>query len=267
MSLTDYFASIAAELGRKGEQLRLDYQSHRPSGGRNREEFVADFFRSHLPSAFGVSRGLVVSCQGEFARQADVLIVDHQRNAPMYREAPEPIWFIESIYCMLEVKSKLTPSELGDSIQKCCHFKRLPRSFSDLPGLPKIRDSLFVLWAFGGPSTPRVKENVSNAYADIPRSEQPDFIVIPDAVLVRSGKYHELTKLGQEGSPHREQVVAQSRGDLELAIGEPFEVLELAGNTLLVFFVWLLSWLQGAGPRAGSPLSYLPDRFIYGRKL
>ena len=97
MSLHKYFSQVADELKRKSDKVRTGFSEHRPSAGDNREAIVADFLREHLPKAFGVSTGMVLSKSGEYSAQADVLIVDQLWNSPLYPTSPETIWLVEAV--------------------------------------------------------------------------------------------------------------------------------------------------------------------------
>lgn len=257
MTMGDYFASIADELQRQSTRVRANFSTHRPSSGDNRESIVADFLQSHLPAAYGVSTGLVVSSDGVFSNQADVLITDIHTNSPLYSTMPERLWLAESVYAMIEVKTHLNPSDISDAISKCRRFKTLPRNFSPLPAVPRIADSLYTIWAFESPAAETVKDNFVAALVDIPVNEQPDFIVVPDKLLAKAGQYYELAKLGQPGSQHRLQI--ESNGSTNEVLGKCYEVWDLGHNSLMVWFSWLNTWLTGAGTRTAPVISYIPE--------
>jgi hypothetical protein len=129
----------------------------------------------------------------------------------------------------------------------------------------RIADSLFVIWAFDSAASSTVKANLFAALAGVPRSEQPDLIVVPDRFVARAGSYLEISKLGQANSPYRAQLHAQHGANLEPLFPEPAEVGELAENALLAWYVWFDSWLRQAGSRLTDPVSYLPPDHVFGR--
>jgi hypothetical protein len=265
MALHDYFASISEELRLRSERVRFNFSTHRPSAGDNRESIVADFLREHLPKAFGVHTGLVLAKSGEFSNQADIIIVDHLNNSPLYSTSPEHIWLIESVYALIEVKTSFpSPKDLAECIEKCRRFKALPREFSNSPS---ITESLYILWAFESSSAETVKDNFLAAIKDIPPSERPDFIVISNLVIIKSGSYYELIKIGQEGSPQRKKIMEDSGGDMKSVLGNGIEAYRMDQNVLLAWFIWLNSWLEKAGPRRPILGSYLPKEYIYGKVI
>jgi len=263
--LHKYFKDISSELERKSQSVREYFKTHKPSAGTNREGMVASFLEEYLPDKYAISSGLILSKDGDFSNQADIIVADKMSNAPLFGEDNEKIWLAEAVYSLIEVKTQLTPSTLRDSLDKCQRFKSLPREYASDFGRQNIKESLFILWAFEGPSPEKIKENVELELAKIPRVKQPDFIVVPGSTLVRAGHYYELSKLGQENSQHRAQKLTEFGGNVNLALGSGFEVNELKENTLLAWLVWYSSWLHAAGERRAALNSYVPQDLIWGR--
>lgn len=262
-SLPDYFSDISAQLCIESERIRNFFSSHRPTAGENREDLVAKFLSNHLPKKFGISSGLIVSKEGQFSNQADVIISDQINNAPLFSTSAQPIWLVESVFSLIEVKTQLTPSTLKDSVEKCRKFKLLNRDYSSL-AQQNITESLFVLWAFEGPKPETAKINIESAFKDVPQSERPDFIIVPGSILVRSGHYYELSTIGQAGSQHREQLRQRHNGNEELLLGNGIEVADLGQNALLAFITWYSSWLLGAGSRSAPLQQYLSSSQVFG---
>jgi len=267
MSLDEYYADMAEELKRKSDRVRMNFKTHKPSAGDNREAIVADFLTEHLPKAFGVGTGLILSKDDLFSRQADIVIVDQLYNMPLYSSLPENIWLAESVYVLIEVKTNLTPQSLKDSIDKCRRFKALPRDFDQFPNKPRNRDSLFAIWSFEAPSPNTVKDNYQAAINGIPIEEQPDFLIVPNSILIKGGSYHSLAVLGMPGSAHRRKLEKEYNGNINSLLGDGFEVLMMGNNALLAWIVWISSWLNGAGHRIAPLHLYLPLNKSYGIKI
>lgn len=83
--------------------------------------------------------------EGEFSNQADLLIVDHMSNAPLYPVYKNKVWLVESVYAMVEVKTKLTNTEIKDIIPKCRKFKKMKRKYDFVPSISRIQESLFII--------------------------------------------------------------------------------------------------------------------------
>jgi hypothetical protein len=184
LTVDQYFTEIAEELKRQSDGIRSSFSTHALSAGENREDLVADFLRNYLPRAFGIDTGLILSSEGQFSNQADLVIVDQFYNAPLYPNHSNKIWLVESVYAMIEVKTTLNPDTIRDSISKCIRFKRLKRNFQALPDKQKITESLFVLWAFNGPSNQTIKQNITDVLKNVEVDDHPDFILIPNRTLI-----------------------------------------------------------------------------------
>jgi hypothetical protein len=267
MILPEYFADVADELKRRSDRVRIGFSTHHLSAGENREEIVARFLRDYLPKAFGVETGLVLAKSGEFSNQADLLIVDHLYNAPLYPGESNRLWPVEAVYALIEAKTTLSPSDIQDAVSKCRKFKTLPRQFESVPESPRIPDSLFIIWAFEAPNPETIKRNLVAILKNIPRAEQPDFVVVPNSIVAVSGKYREISRIGMPGSQRRQQLVKELGNDLEAVLGESIEVLDLEKNALLVWLIWLTAWLKGAGHRSAPLVSYLQQGYAFGQKV
>jgi hypothetical protein len=227
----------------------------------NREGIVSGFLSEFLPKAFSIESGLVLASNGQFSSQADLLIVDATWNRPFYGNLPVPVWLVEAVYALFEIKTNLNKDELEDSFNKCDKFKRLPRAFAESGmSAPRISDSLFVIWGFEAPQNATLKSNVLDLLAKYPREFQPDFIVVPDRTLIACGQYVELTRWGQPSSPFRTELKAKAVAPKSAMPSLDPLFWDLSVNALFVFFVFLQSWLAAANRRSTNLISYLPTR-------
>lgn len=265
MVLPEYLSDVAKDMRTKSAAIRRDFASHRLSAGENREDLVSDFLSGHLPKRFGVSSGLVISHDGVFSNQADLVVVDELNNAPLYAASKNKLWPVEAVYALIEVKTTLGPRDLSDAIAKCRKFKTLQRKFCSAGQVQRISDSLFVLWAFDSANSSTVKANLIDALAGVPRSEQPDFVIALDHMVATAGAYMEMVKLGQADSPYRAQLHAQYGANLDSLFPDPVEVYELGENSLMAWYIWFDSWLRQAGSRLTDPVTYLPPDQVFGR--
>lgn len=267
MVLPPYFRNIAIELNRKSESIRGAFFSHHGSAGENRESLVAEFLRDYLPNRYGIDTGLINSFDGQFSNQADLIIADTSFNSPLYPSSPNRIWLVEAVYALIEVKTSLSPSDIQDSVDKCRRFKRLPRKFSDAPSKPSIADSLFILWAFESSKSETLKLNLVKSIVNVPRAEQPDFVIVPGQLVAMSGQYMELAKHGQHGSEYRKKLEKQHGPDLTGLQLDLIQVDECGPDSLFVWLIWMLSWLKRAGSRSSELLAYLPPDVVWGRRV
>jgi hypothetical protein len=266
MVLPDYLADVAKEMRAKSTAIRRDFATHRLSAGENREELVKRFLADHLPLRFEVSSGMVVSHNGGFSNQADLVVVDALNNSPLYASSANKLWPVESVLALFEVKTSLGPGELRDSIAKGRRFKALQRRFFN-PGYgQRITDSLFIIWGFDCPTPETLKQNLLQELAAIPRSEQPDFVIVPDRVVVRGGSYLELSTIGQPTSLFRKQLEQQHGPNVaSVLLPTPLQVGDSGENSLMTWYLWFYSWLMQAGDRSATLTDYLPPEQTFGR--
>lgn len=257
--LKAYFDDLTNDLRRESDRIRAFFATHKPSAGANRESLVANLLRGQLLPSIGVETGLVLAASGEFSNQADILLVDRSSNGALHGTRPIPLWLIEAIYTLIEVKTQLTPTTLSDSVKKCRRLKALPTNYADSLGRQNIKETLFCLWSFECPTDLQVaKKNILSALNGVPHDEQPDFIVVPGSFLWRGGHYFDISVNGQPGSPYRAMRLAQVAGDEAKLLEPPAEMMALGQNTLVTFIYWLNSWLYAAGPRRPDLVKYYP---------
>ncbi|MDX2306898.1 MAG: DUF6602 domain-containing protein [Hyphomicrobium sp.] len=267
MALPTYFAGLSNELHHQAQRIRNSFRSHRPTSGSNREAVIRKFLAHHIPSRFGIGEGIVISRADQVSNQADVVIYDKQFNEPLNSDLPAKLFLAESVFALIEVKTELTPSQLDDSLSKCIKFKRLERRFDGSPVMPAIADSLFVIFAFEAAAPQTFKSTLAARLSEIPWDARPDLIVVPGSLVAKSGHYYKIAKIGQPNSPHRRALEQQGQDATTKAIGDGFDVFEFKQHSLLVFLIWFTSWLQRAGNRAADLVSYLPEEYVWGKKV
>lgn len=266
MYLPEYFVDVVRTLNIASEGIRRDFASHRPSAGANREDLLKDFLEDHLPNKFGVDTGLIAATNGQFSKQADLIITDDQWNWSFYSSGPNKIYLVEGVYALIEVKTNLTRPEMEDAISKCRRFKTLPRKWSEV-GTNRLHDSLFVVWSYDSPNASTVKENLVELLENVPIPEQPDFFIVPGQYVISCGSYRELSGLGQPESSFRRDLIERYGNELKGLNFNRIPLYELGENSLFVWFIWFLSWLNRAGVRAPELLDYLPPEKEWGRVL
>lgn len=260
--LPKYFEEVSQDMLHQHERIRKDYITHNLSAGQNRENYLADFLRKHLPSAFGIDTGLITAHNGEFSNEADLVIYDQIWNTCLHPELPKKVFLIESVYGLIEVKTQLNRRDIQDAVEKCRKFKRLPRQYCDFP-IPRITDSIFILWAFESPEPQTVKSNLYSVIKDIPNEESPDFIVVPGRFLVKGGSYHSLVKWIQ-----RIETAQSLTPDPRATIENEMMKFLCIEESLFVWFFYMTSWLRYAGNRCPDIESYLGDpNKIWGKIL
>ncbi|MCU1778357.1 hypothetical protein NTD89_15125 [Pseudomonas sp. 14P_5.3_Bac1] len=122
MNLNDLFAHIETTLLSRFKQS--GFIQHNGDKGENREEFIMEFLREHLPKRYGVTKGEVITKNGERSHAIDIVIYDAV-NCPVLYAGKTSILPIEGIYGIIEVKSSLSKPEFDDAAKKIRFFKEL----------------------------------------------------------------------------------------------------------------------------------------------
>ncbi len=264
MLVRDYFVDISRELNSKSESIRQAYKTHNPSAGTSREDLIVRFFRDHLPQRYRVDTGLILAGTGRFSNEADLVIVDRHLNSPLYPTNTKPIWLVESVYALIEVKTTLSKKNFENCLQKCQRFKRLEKKYSDIGSKQHISDSLFIIWSFEGPKPEHLRKLFLQTTKGVDHGEQPDLIIVPNKYVASAGNYLELAVLGQPKSTHRQLIEQQSKRNLEGLLGDGLRIYHINENALLAFFFWLQEWLAAAGDRRATLMNYVPHDFVMG---
>jgi hypothetical protein len=239
----------------EASEIAETFKTHKQTSGSNKEKLIARFLENNLPGKFGFGTGLIVDNDAVFSNQADVVVYDRLNNKPLHSDSNASLFFVESVYALFESKSNLTPSELRDSIEKGRRFKLLRRQFAEFAPPTQV-ESLFVILAFDSAEPTTFKNTFAEITKEIPQHERPDFVVIPDKLIIMSGSYHEITKVGAKGSEYRQQLEKLGPDAMTSRLQGGFQV-NIGENSLLEFFVYFSSWLLRAGSRAVDPTSYV----------
>jgi hypothetical protein len=114
---------------------------HEGEKGGVRERRVRDFFAEHLPGKYGVASGHIIDRTGAASLQEDVVIFDRLGCPTLRADQYYHIFPCESVYATVEVKSKLTTSEIDACVK---HTHRLRSLFrGDGGGLGPIESFVF----------------------------------------------------------------------------------------------------------------------------
>lgn len=114
------------------KKMQIDFQSvtsrisHQGEKGTARENVLMQYLRPYIPEKYSFSKGIIIDSHDIQSRQVDIII--HDRNLTPYLQDQDTtkIIPIESVYGVIEVKSKLTKEEL----QKCINNIESVRSLT-----------------------------------------------------------------------------------------------------------------------------------------
>lgn len=101
--------------------------------GGPREWFIHEFLMNHLPETLSIGQGEVIDVnsvpESTFGKRPQMDIVLYRRDLPIIHYAPNAkAFFSEGVMATIEIKSKLTKSELDKTLTASITTKSLERS-------------------------------------------------------------------------------------------------------------------------------------------
>lgn len=116
------FSSVSTEVFYDPATKRL---RHAGEYGTFREAIVRDFLKFVTPRSLDMSTGFIITPMDDVSTQCDIVIFD-ARMTPLYQEGDRQRFFpVESVFCIGEVKSTLSRTQLGDALNKLAVIKAL----------------------------------------------------------------------------------------------------------------------------------------------
>ena len=94
---------------------------HNPSRGYVGEAILRDFLKNALPSCAKVTQGFIIDGDA-ISPQCDIIIYDHINYAPIYSFGDVDLIPIESVYCVIEVKTNINRTSFNKVL---VDFKKL----------------------------------------------------------------------------------------------------------------------------------------------
>lgn len=126
VNIKQLFKNVSAKLMQEFQETE-ETLNFPPDRGGQREEAIRKFLNEKLPRRYGISKGFVVSHEGIQSDQCDVIIYDADTSPIFYTDVNQEILPIESVYAVIQVKSRLTPTSLDKAIKNIKSFKQIPR--------------------------------------------------------------------------------------------------------------------------------------------
>jgi hypothetical protein len=203
---------------------------HNLTAGEVREDIFADALRPYLPGRYEISSGVVVNAAGAFSTQQDLVITDTIETAPVFASGRIGIHPIESVRACIEIKSEPSTTQVQGAVQGLATVRALapdePRTFTAAGpegfGMGETSNKCFTgIVAYGAPGNP---ETLAAAFHEesltLPPLNRCDALLVVD----------HLVCLWIDG--HGGIVLPENGVQLGYAA--------LAGDSLLVFYSWLL---------------------------
>lgn len=107
----------------KVEEIRLKYENvcnfveHNGEKGNENELILVDFLKDFLPKSYSVGRGFIIDSKGNTSNQCDIVIYDNFYNPNLIRLNSNTYFPVESVYCVIEVKTTVRDDDMKKSFE------------------------------------------------------------------------------------------------------------------------------------------------------
>lgn len=245
--LERYFSHLSGVMSEESHAL-ADFYAHHGKLGENREAIVARFLERHLPRRFGVGSGFALF-GSTVSSQQDVVIYDQLNNPVLFAEANAPLFPPSGLCAAMEIKSRLTKTELRQTVAKTHALKRdLRASFAFHPTPPRS-EALVCLFTFESALDPAaVLQEMKRAEADLEADmrDRLDVVCLLGRGLVLGGSLMFAT------SNHGLPLLAESERPRQQRLAVAAE------NSLFLFYSRLLDYILARTEVRPQLMSYLP---------
>lgn len=131
---------------------------HKVTKGTLRELFLADLLSPFLSSQFSVGSGIIINQRGEQSHQTDIIILNNHMLPPFIKEQSIGVYPSECVLATIEVKSRLTKSELEKAEEDARHLHNsiciaIPTVNPTGTTIPLIYQPLCAVFGFYGKGT------------------------------------------------------------------------------------------------------------------
>lgn len=192
-----------------GKRMIIDFEvsadmGHHGNRGDYREDVLAKFLKEgKIPKQYNIGSGEIISRYSESSKQMDLIIYDSLKSIQFVSSESVQIYPIESIYGVIEVKSKLSKTKLIESLENIKSIKSMSShtQISKKLGQADLHYStnppFGIIFAYGlsGNSLDSLKDNLSEWMKQNPPRVWPNMICILNEGII---KFRDSQKLSKE---------------------------------------------------------------------
>ena len=128
-SKIEVFVKEYSQLSRQAFSNEEGSLVHAGEFGSYREKQCAELLKPFLPARLAVGSGFVITENGKRSTQCDIIIYDKE-TMPIIENVEQRFFPVEAVVGVIEVKSKLSFSELKDALKKLARVKELRNDIS-----------------------------------------------------------------------------------------------------------------------------------------
>jgi uncharacterized protein DUF6602 len=108
-----------------GQFWSAETLQHAGAKGSNREEVLRRYSADRIPRRFQVATGTVVDAEGSSSGQQDIVIADALYTPVLLPAGPNAVFPIESVHCVIEVRSRCVRGFSNDITELAKRFGKL----------------------------------------------------------------------------------------------------------------------------------------------
>ena len=112
LKLGEIFEEISKTMKSDFDRSRFAIQIHPGLKGIAAENIVKQFLEHYIPKSLGITEGILVDSTGNRSKQLDIIIYDANKTPVLFKSEGIRVIPVECAYSIIEVKSKLTVSEI-----------------------------------------------------------------------------------------------------------------------------------------------------------
>jgi len=132
-NLTRLLKQVNSDLRNSFEKSKII--PHSGEKGRGRELAILRFLKDRIPKSYSIGTGIIMDSNDKLSNQMDGVIYHSASCPPIYdeenwSETNPSIFFIESVACLVSIKSMLNKSELEESVKNIISAKKLTKVFT-----------------------------------------------------------------------------------------------------------------------------------------
>lgn len=175
-ALEDILVGVAARLRSDFEVTKI--LRHRGGQGSARESALAAALEPWLPGHIQIAGSAeVISVEGQRSGQCDLVIFD-RRTQPLLDMRGHRLIPAECVYIVIEVKSRLTRSELMKACDQLARVKALPKIAKDAADPTRYLVTRGMVFAFDGPMITNTLSGLADWAGRHPVTEAPDEVFV-----------------------------------------------------------------------------------------
>ena len=161
---------------------------HNGSKGDMRENSLKKFLQEgRFPSKYDIRSGEIVTPQNNTTRQCDLIIYDRLEGVPLIYDESTQVYPIDTIYAVVEVKSKLSKDKLIEALENIKSIKSIVPNdtiinkktpFMQIAYKRQLPGGFIFAYSLSGNSLDSLEKNLREWEAQNPPEYWPNFIIV-----------------------------------------------------------------------------------------